>query len=444
LEWHLPEPAPPPNFTFYDFSKFIPGGIPQKNNSAQEGYNWYASGNGGACGEVWGTDANSYWCSNASQGGWAEVDAECAMTGQMQLPMGMQYETSSTLHRFLNATMKGGIIHAWHSQSWAMHMFEITSQDDQGKLLFAKGGGRQGGRNWCRCDQCTYAAHWCGQHQSPPWEDTRLIGGTWMVENIFDELDSPGEFYFDRQNNLLYVKPNATSDLGDFKIGMIEQLIDIRNASNINIFNIGFRDVVPTYMGDWSPPSGGDWSLHRGGALFLENASNITVSNCTFSRLDGNAIFVSRRTRNILIEKSVFEWIGENAIATWGDTDDYDGTAEEFPMHTTIEMNVFRELGIYQKQSSAIGQCKAALTIIRDNIMFNMPRAAINFNDMVGGGDVVEGNVSILCQIMFFITNYSLNPSQMIVLNIHHSSSSTLAESREIMDQSIAGIDRRI
>jgi hypothetical protein len=254
LEWHRPEPTTPPDFTFVDFSKSPPPGIPQKNDSAQEGYNWYASGSGGACSDVWGPDAQSYWCSNASQGGWAEVDAECAATGQLQIPVGMAYNTSSILKRFQNISLSGGIIHAWHSQSWAMHMFEITNQSAPGELTFAKGGGRQGGRNWCRCDQCTYAAQWCGQHQRPPWNDTRMISGSWMIENLLDELDTPGEFYFDHRTQLLYVKPNATLDLNDFKIGMIDRLIDLRNTSDITIKNVGFRDMAATYMKDWSPP----------------------------------------------------------------------------------------------------------------------------------------------------------------------------------------------
>ena len=78
------------------------------------------------------------------------VDQECATTGQMQIPVGMTYNTSSLPARFQNASMQGGIIHAWHSQSWAMHMFEIAKQNSPGELTFAKGGGKQGGRNWCR------------------------------------------------------------------------------------------------------------------------------------------------------------------------------------------------------------------------------------------------------------------------------------------------------
>jgi len=399
LEWTKPSPGTPPNFTFVDFAKNPPPGVPFKNNSSMEGYNQYASGRGGVCSEIWGDEADSYWCSNASQGGWAEVDRECAISGQMQLPIGMMYNRSSeSLVPLQNASssLKGGIIHAWHSQSWAMHMFEITSHSQvNATMTFAPGGGKQGGRNWCRCDQCTYAGGWCGQHESPPRDDdTRLISGNWMIENVKYFLDQPGEYYFDKETSFLYIKPNSTDDLQDLTLGMLTELIDLRNTSNIRIEDLSFRDQASTYMEEgWSAPSGGDWSLRRGGAIFIENASNVTISGCNFFRLDGNAIFLSKKTRHVHIEYNHFEWIGENAIATWGDTNGYDATAGEYPMYTLIQHNVMRELGIYEKQSSAVGICKAALTTIRNNIMFNMPRAAINFNDLVGGGDVVEGNL---------------------------------------------------
>jgi hypothetical protein len=452
VEWHKPPPhGKQPNFTYFDFSSpdTVPL-VPIKNNSAQSGYNWYASGQGGVCSTIWGDAADSYWCSNASQGGWSEVDRECAMTGRIQLPMGMTYNVSTDIGQRLDSwwssntatgsstnttstvmgesSAVGGILHAWHSQSWSMHMFEIANHygstptgsnenstntnntklattsartSPQSEFQFLPGGGRQGGRNWCRCDQCTYAGGWCGQHETPPKNnDTRLISGDFFIEQVLAELDRPGEYYFDAQSSKLYVYPNATTDLVDLRMALLDRLVTMTmGASNILVENIGFRDMAPTYMHDqWSAPSGGDWALHRGGAIFLENVQNVTIRNCHLFRLDGNAIFLSRRTRNVTIEQNRFEWLGESAIATWGDTASaehrgYDGTAGQFPMYTTIQNNIFRELGIYQKQSSAVGQAKAALTTIRHNIMFNMPRAAINFNDMLGGGDVVEGNL---------------------------------------------------
>lgn len=112
--------------------------------------------------------------------------------------------------------MIGGIIHAWRSQSWPMHMFEIIKNDinitkttDDNinynymsrMLYFTKGSGKQVGRNWCRCDQCTYAGNpYCKQYQKPIPENTdqRLIIGTRCVENILSELDLPNEFYFNK------------------------------------------------------------------------------------------------------------------------------------------------------------------------------------------------------------------------------------------------------
>lgn len=396
VEWHRPPKGQVPNFTYVDLRYHNP----PKNDSTQDDYNVYASGQGGVCADLWGPEADSYWCSNASSGGWAEVDKECATTGQLQIPVGMTYNRSSDIGKRLDlwgGSALGGIVYAWHSQSWAMHMFMVKASSP-GKLHFAKGGGRQGGRNWCRCDQCTYAGGWCGQHQDPPFEDKRLIGGTWLVENVKSELDRPGEFFFDPATNLLYLYPNATkatntTGLENLRLALLERIIEIEGANDIHITNLGFRDAAATFMSDWSAPSGGDWALHRGGAVFVEGSSNVTIEGCTFRRLDGSAIFLSRRTRGIIIRRSVFEWLGENAIATWGDAKGFDATNEDQPIGTVIEHNVMRELGIFQKQSSGVGHNKAAKTTITSNIMFNMPRAAINFNDGLGGGDLVERNL---------------------------------------------------
>lgn len=397
LEWHRPPQGEVPAFDYKDFSTNHPH-LPLKNDSTMPGYNMYASGHGGVCSDLWGPTADSYWCSNASAGGWSEVDKECAVTGQMQIPVSMSYNTSHPVGKRMDAWVGdgvGGYIYAWHSQSWSMHMFEIASTRP-GQLRFEAGGGRQGGRNWCRCDQCTYAGSFCGQHQDPPDStDHRLISGTWLVENVLQELDDPGEFYFDPDSKLLFLYPNTTDGAPphDLRFAVLETLIDMHGAKNIAIHNLRFRDAAPSFFGEWSAPSGGDWALHRGGAIFLEHVKNVSITDCIFRRLDGNAVFLSRATRNVVIRRSIFEWIGENAIATWGDTHKFDAVQQKFPMGTLVEENFMRELGIFQKQSSAWGQAKAALSTIRHNIMFNLPRAAINFNDMMGGGDKVLGNL---------------------------------------------------
>lgn len=425
-EWLKPKAGRPPSFRFANLSaRGNPSGL-IKNNSAVEEYNMWGVGFDGVCADVW--EGDSYWCSNVSAGGWAEVDRECATSGKLQLPVGMVYNETYTeayscnfgdrreacataplgprFSRWKNAT--GAIVHAWHSQSWAMHMFEVDSHDVARHSLKFSRGGQQGGRNWCRCDQCGYAGRWCTQHLVPaPTEiDTRLIGGDFMVENVLEELDVPGEWFFNRTSRQLFFRPNASSidslfaepAGASYTIPVLKTLVSIvgsqaKPVRNVTIRGVGFRDAASTFMDAWGVPSGGDWALHRGGALFMEGVEDIDIDACTFSRLDGNAVFLSRYTRGVVVQRSEFAWIGDNAMATWGDTEGYDATARAQPRGSKVLHNYVHDIGIYEKQSSGWGQAKACLSELRGNIMFNMPRAAINFNDHLGGGNVVHHNL---------------------------------------------------
>lgn len=406
-EWWKPPSGKVPSMRYVDLSQ--PGNPSGyiKDDSTMPAYNTWGNGRGGVCNDMW--TGPSYWCGNASSGGWAEVDKECALAGRLQLPVGMTinrtYQKNMTqplgpmFDQWMNTS--GAVVHAWHSQSWAMHMFEVSGHDASAGTLTFSSGGQQGGRNWCRCDQCSYAGKWCGQHENPPNKsDTRLISGSWFVENIREELDVPGEFFFNRSTGKLYLFPNNTaSPQGiEFTVPVLQSLVRIEGSQqapvkDVVIQGIGLRDAAATFMGEWGAPSGGDWSLHRGGAIFIEGAENVTVSACTFWRLDGNALFLSRYTRNILISKNEFGWIGDGAMATWGDTEDYDARGGAQPRHTMVTHNYVHELGIYEKQSSAWGQAKACQSTLVNNIFFNMPRAAINFNDGLGGGNNISGNL---------------------------------------------------
>ena len=392
--WWKPPVHPIPAFTYTDLSSTNPSGH-IKNDSDMPEYNTYGYGVGGVCNTVWEKDTPSYWCGNNSAGGWAEVDQQAVKAGQLNLPIGMTFTDDPRLRRFAlweNAT--GAIVHAWHSQSWFTNMFEVGTQNKTEHSLTFTRGGQQGGRNWCRCDQCSYAAPWCGQHQQPPQNnDTRLISGGWFVENVLEELDAKTEWYFAPDSHTLHLKPNGSISAEDLVVPLLRRLVSIVNTTDITIEGIGFRDAQYTFMDDWAAPSGGDWAIHRGGAVFIENAASVSIANCTFKRLDGNALFLSRKTRNVTIDSNEFVWIGDSAMATWGDTDGYDATSGAQPRGTMVRNNYIHEIGIYEKQSSAWGQNKACQTTFENNILFNMPRAAINLNDALGGDNAFVKNL---------------------------------------------------
>ena len=98
----------------------------------------------------------------------------------------------------------------------------------------------------------------------------------------------------------------------------------------------------------------------------------------------------------------------------------YDATDGDFPRHTLIANNVVREVGLWEKQSSAWFQAKAMQSTIRDNLFFNGPRAGINFNvcppmhalhfrlagprlgrSTIGAQDGFGGGINISGNIMF-------------------------------------------
>lgn len=71
-----------------------------------------------------------------------------------------------------------------------------------------------------------------------------------------------------------------------------------------------------------------------------------------------------------------FSWLGESAIAQWGNTVGvpeapgmgWDGTTGDQPRGTQILYNLVHELGIWEKQSSFYFQAKSCQNIIIGNM----------------------------------------------------------------------------
>jgi hypothetical protein len=57
----------------------------------------------------------------------------------------------------------------------------------------------------------------------------------------------------------------------------------------------------------------------------------VTVDQTSFTLLDGNALFLSGFCRNVTIANSTFSYIGDNAMASFGYTDDIAGRKVKTP-----------------------------------------------------------------------------------------------------------------
>eukprot|EP01060_Flectonema_neradi_P033223 TRINITY_DN550_c0_g1_i1.p1 TRINITY_DN550_c0_g1~~TRINITY_DN550_c0_g1_i1.p1 ORF type:complete len:848 (+),score=215.29 TRINITY_DN550_c0_g1_i1:43-2586(+) len=392
--WQAPKKLPPAEQVFVNATE-----LSGFDSSILWQYNAYASGNCKKvndpecpCGAwsdvkdgVW--TSSSYWCSNRSAGGWSEMDRGNGYYNGPILPTGVTYDKTMlpNFQTYENAT--GAILVGWRAQGWFVNMYEVEKHDKEAGTFSWTKGGFQGGRGW-QLNGTT------GAIDPNP---------TFYIENVFEELDAPTEWFFNQNTRKLYLYYNATSGTAppkdlQFVSTKLRRLIDISGkfgnpVKGVTVQGLGFRDTSYTYMAPWAAPSGGDWALHRGGAVFIERTEHTTVRNCLFRRVDGNAVMISGYNRYATMDGNEFNWIGDSAMAAWGYTKEHDGTDGDQPRYTQIVNNVCHELGIFQLQSSCWFQAKTALSNVTNNLFYNGPRAGINMNDGFGGGNTLSKNV---------------------------------------------------
>ena len=373
----------PPQFGKYGPVKFYTDNISDHDRPNAGWFEHYMIGVDGLC-SVYDPPV-SYWCSEHPSGGGAFA---------FRTPSGVTPKPGALPHAPYKDASEA-LFFVWRPYRWANWMFEVGSYDKSANNFTFGKGGNQGARG----------------------ENT---GGDFFVENVFEELDNPGEFFYDRKLGKLYLFHNGTGAPSKTATVVAPQMRTLINVSGTqwdpvtDVVTSGIKFVATryTYMDPHGVPSAGDWALDRVGAVFLQGTERITYDNCFFERLDGNAVMVSGYNRNATVTNSDFAFIGGNAIAAWGYTNEtdfdpgrpgvklenapkagVDGTDGEHPRYTTVVNNSAREVGLYEKQSSFFVQAKTAQSYIAGNVFFNGPRAGINANDGFGGGDEITRNL---------------------------------------------------
>ena len=144
----------------------------------------------------------------------------------------------------------GGYIHAMHSKRWGGYHYLITGKDAKGEV--------------------TYEGGWQNNRQLGMHQDFR------MVENIFEELDAPGEWFHNAKTSTLYYKPEPGTDLSNAAVEVVRlrHLIEFRGSQSNPVKHItlqGFvvRHAARTFMDTKEPMLRSDWAIYRGGAYFL-------------------------------------------------------------------------------------------------------------------------------------------------------------------------------
>jgi hypothetical protein len=239
-----------------------------------------------------------------------------------------------------------------------------------------------------------------------------------MVENIFEELDAPGEWYFDRAQRKLYYYPNVGVAIkkATVEVVTLRHLIELNGTKDHPVQNIHFkgfifRHTARTFMDNKEPLQRSDWTVYRGGAIVFNGAENCTVSESEFDHVGGNTIFVNGYNKNITIKGCHIHHSGASGILFVGDSssvrsplygyvkrdyaqlDTIRGPKNDaYPRDCLVEDCIITQTGRDEKQTAAVHISLAANIRINHCSIYDMPRAGINISEGNFGGHIIENS----------------------------------------------------
>ena len=288
---------------------------------------------------------------------------------------------------------RGGYIHAMHRNMWGDFHYVITGKDANGNITYEGG-----------------------------WQNNRRMGmhdKYRFVENIFEELDAPGEWYLDEKTATLYFYPPAGIDLKTATVEAVRlrHLIEFRGSEGrpvqwVQLRGLTLRHTARTFMDNREPLLRSDWTVYRGGAVLLTGAEDCTLEELFIDQVGGNAIFVNNHNRRIVIRRSHITDAGGNGVAFVGDPGavrnplfeynerqslkDIDLTpgpkTGNYPAECLLEDSLIERTGRVEKQTAPVEISISQDITVRHCSIYDVPRAGINISEGTWGGHVIEFN----------------------------------------------------
>ena len=285
---------------------------------------------------------------------------------------------------------QAGIVHAFHSHNWGNFQFRIKELDlNKSTIHFSEGG-------W----QAQRRSRGIGaKHGGSP-------GSPFYIENIFEELDTPFEWFHAVESDTLYFKPPTGMDLADVTVeaAVVSRIIEVEGAEHIHFDGFQLTQTRATFMDAYEDLARGDWAIHRGGAVYFKDSQNCSVQNFHIQQVGGNGIFLDGFNRDIHLSGCLIEQTGDSAVCFVGDSkavreyQTWENAVKEisdlepgpktkdYPKDCSVKNTITRDVGIYGKQTSGV-LISMAMDITVDHCsVYRIARAGVTINDGTWGG----------------------------------------------------------
>lgn len=194
-------------------------------------------------------------------------------------------------------------------------------------------------------------------------------GNRYYFQNIFDELDSAGEWYLDHSESALYYWPSNERDLASVEVPVLNSIVEVAHDEN---------EAAPSDI----RIEGFTFEGCEGSAILVKDAKRVVIARCRVSNAGSHGIEIQGGSDNIAVGNDVYSVGGSGLIVAGGDRRTLTAA------NNRAENNYVRDVGIYSKISSGI-VCKGVGNHISHNLIHSTPRMGISFD---GNDHVIEYN----------------------------------------------------
>lgn len=151
-----------------------------------------------------------------------------------------------------------------------------------------------------------------------PWNPIKK-GSRYIMYDYMDALDTPGEWYLDREQGYLYYMPRENENLENAEcfVPLLSQLVIIRGDEKRLIENISFRHIAFHYTSHCMPEQGEapfQAAALIDAALSFDFVKNITLYDCEVCHTGGYAIWFRQACYHNRIQHCLLSDLGAGGI----------------------------------------------------------------------------------------------------------------------------------
>lgn len=254
---------------------------------------------------------------------------------------------------------------------------------------------------------------------APGWDyvrnksDTSVGGGhntnglPWYIENAYELLDSPGEWYLDRSTDYFYYIPRTGEDLSTAAVTVptVEKLVTVQgSAVGSPVSNIQFRGITFSYS-TWLKPNGttghsdvqnnvlretvdgvrGNYIIDA--AVSLKYAKSMLFERCNFTRLGAIGLSMYAGCQDNMVRGCHFSDLSGGGVQIgnyWGSTDP---ASENYidPSDTRLILrnndvvnNLIHDIGVEYRSATAVAVSYPQDMDVLHNELYNLPYTGVH------------------------------------------------------------------